>query len=275
MDLSSSNVFDPLLKPFITFGLRNILWQWVPQFNYALYEKVLPSVGLNLLVWQQHQLPLILRRTSEQPVPICFFLCHAWSDRPLLNLLLLSPLSPWRLLICLFFHLCRSCCPSLLILNAFLPALSSSAQLFWNPMARKHTTMEMQRHRGVLSWCFLICSCLFASSFLTWLLSLLMDFKWYLLRPPSCLCSMLFLGLICVEVQWGWVFCTCSVFVDTALHQPFHCPATQDHKPFQQCFVARFASSAKLLFSLFILFTRLFMNSLNTIKLVFQQLSSK
>lgn len=150
MDLSSSNVFDPLLKPFITFGLRNILWQWVPQFNYALYEKVLPSVGLNLLVWQHHQVPLILRRTSEQPVPICLFLCHAWSDRPLLNLLLLSPLSPWRFLICLFFHLCRSYCPSLLILNALLPALSSSAQLFWSPMARKHTTMEMQCHRGVL-----------------------------------------------------------------------------------------------------------------------------
>lgn len=93
MDLSSSNVFDPFLKPFITFGLCYILWQWVPQFNYALYEKVLPSVGLNLLVWQHHQVPLILRRTSEQPVPICFFLYQSWSDRPLLNLLLLSPLS--------------------------------------------------------------------------------------------------------------------------------------------------------------------------------------
>lgn len=57
MDLSSSNVSDPFLKPFITLGLRNILWQRVPWFNYALYEKVLPCVGLNLLVWQRHRVP--------------------------------------------------------------------------------------------------------------------------------------------------------------------------------------------------------------------------
>lgn len=143
MDLSSSNVFDPFLKPFITFGLRNILWQWVPLFNYAFYEKVLPSVGLNLLVWQHQQVP---SNSQEKQWTVGSYLLFSMSIRTWQTFTSCSyhPFPACRLLICLFFHRYRSCCPSLLILNAFLPAFSSSAQPFWSWMARRHTTVGMR-----------------------------------------------------------------------------------------------------------------------------------
>lgn len=149
MDLSSSNVFDPFLKPFITFGLRNILWQWVPQFNYAFYEKVLPSVGLNLLVWQHQKVP---SNCQEKQWTVGSYLLFSMPAMTWQTFTSCSshPFPAWRFLICLFFQRYGSCCPSLLMLNAFLPALSSSAQPFWSLVARRHTTVEMWFNWAVL-----------------------------------------------------------------------------------------------------------------------------
>lgn len=167
MDLSSSNVFDPFLKPFITFGLRNILWQWVPLFNYAFYEKVLPSVGLNLLVWQHQQVP---SNSQEKQWTVGSYLLFSMSIRTWQTFTSCSyhPFPACRLLICLFFHRYRSCCPSLLIPNAF----------FFLPFLVQLSPSGVGWPEDTLPWgCGLIEQIPFANSFWTWQSPLLMDFK--------------------------------------------------------------------------------------------------
>lgn len=188
MDLSSSNVFDPFLKPFITFGLSNILWQWVPQFNYALYEKVLPCVGLNLLVWQRHRVP---SNSCKKQWMTSFYL------PPSMSIMI------WQTF---------TVPPDAVI--PFHPEDSSSAyfSIFMETVAHLSSSWMLSflcflvqlNHSGVgwpentLPWrCSFIKECyhavfwfvpVSANSFLPWWLPLLMDFKWYLQRPPSSLC---------------------------------------------------------------------------------------
>lgn len=65
MDLSSINLYRPgdsFFESIYTFGLHNIPWQRVPNFNYVLCEKVLPLFCFKPAAWSFHWVLSIVSR---------------------------------------------------------------------------------------------------------------------------------------------------------------------------------------------------------------------
>lgn len=111
--------FDPFLKPFITSGLRNILWQRVPQFNYALHGKStslcwFKSSCVNVLLGPLY---FLQEATDNYFLFACFCVIHNQTDVECISCLY-HPLPSWKLT-SFISHLYGSCFPPLLILGAF------------------------------------------------------------------------------------------------------------------------------------------------------------
>lgn len=151
MDLSCLNFFDPFLEPFITSGLRNILWQWVPQLSYVLHGKNtslcwFKSSDVNVLLGPLY----FLGEATENNFYISFPMCHSWSNRWWMYLLLLSSLSTLQTHLLHFSYLWK------LFPTSPHPECFS-AQLFWRPrnsLLSWHGFINDSCHGG-----FLFCSC--------------------------------------------------------------------------------------------------------------------
>lgn len=111
-------------------------------------------------------------------------------------------------------------------------------------MTRKHTTIAVQFHWGLLWWRFLFCSFLVLCQLILNMMVASPDGLYLMFTQDSKL-SLLNVELrshprwSAVGVSFLHVLCFC--WHCTTLHQSFYCPVTQDHELFRQCFVARFS----------------------------------